>query len=45
MQRNKLDLSGKIIYCIYEGNAEREILDFLLDSERLIFTRDDLFFY
>lgn len=28
--------------CIYEGSAEKAILDILLDNDRLIFTRKEL---
>lgn len=33
---------GKYIACICEGNAERAILDLLLDNHKLIFEREDL---
>jgi len=42
MRRDGIDLSNKIVYCIYEGNAELEILDILLDNKALIFSKDDL---
>jgi hypothetical protein len=42
MQKNKLNITGSNILCIYEGNAEKEILEMLLDADKLSFTRDDL---
>ena len=42
MRRDEIDLSNKIVYCIYEGNAELEILEILLENNKLKFTKDDL---
>ncbi len=32
----------KYVACIYEGSAEKAIIELLLDADRLVFTRDDL---
>lgn len=42
MQQKKLNLDNYIIFCIYEGNAEKEILNCLLDNDLLLFTRKNL---
>ena len=34
--------SSKYIACIYEGNAEKEILELLLENGKLKFSRDNL---
>ncbi len=37
-----LDLRGKYIICACEGNAEKAIMEILLDAEALIFRRSDV---
>jgi hypothetical protein len=44
MSKTKIDLSNKLILCFYEGNAEKEILDMLIDNDKLIFKKQDLMF-
>ncbi|NLY82198.1 MAG: hypothetical protein GX078_05430 [Clostridiales bacterium] len=39
MEKNRIDLCGKKILCMYEGNAEKAILNILLDNSLLIFDR------
>jgi len=42
MQKVPIDFRNKLILCFYEGNAEKEILDMLLENDKLTFTRNDL---
>lgn len=43
MQKYQIDFDNKIVLCFYEGNAEKEILEMLLENKKLKFTEDDLY--
>jgi len=42
MPKIPINLDNKLILCFYEGNAEKEILDMLMDNDKLIFTKKEL---
>jgi hypothetical protein len=40
MQPIKVEnIKNKLILCFYEGNAEKEILDMLIENDKLIFNQ------
>jgi len=43
MQKNKLDFSNKLILCFYEGNAEKEILEILIENDKIIINEGNLY--
>lgn len=42
MQIAELKAGNVYILCICEGTAEEEVINMLLDNNKLIFTREDL---
>ncbi len=43
MSANKIDFSGSLIICLCEGSAEMDVMNLLLEHDRLRFPKEQLF--